>query len=200
MIKFNNSIEIIEYNKINTECICVLGCLKTKLGIKILKELLSWVPIKYHTYIVYQDPPGKLFEYPALKFAKDIAILSNKPVLYLHTKGAANNNPIQPLVRKSWKFLFYDNYQLAINSIQNNNTVYCLMTGEKNKVTWYNGFIANVDAWKNAKIIQSNNRFFYEHYIWINTNSKVVSYIKKNFETCVGVNEQLKEFIRCKKL
>jgi len=38
--------------------------------LKIEKELLKWFTPEYNVYIVYQKNPGKLFEYPALKFAQ----------------------------------------------------------------------------------------------------------------------------------
>lgn len=43
-MKFVNDIEIVEYNTADTECIAVIGCLKTDKGMRILNELLSWVP------------------------------------------------------------------------------------------------------------------------------------------------------------
>lgn len=69
---------------------------------KYVMKLLKWVQLKYHTWIVYQDYPGSLYEYPALKVAQEISLSSKKPVLYLHTKGAFNDNPSQYIVRALW--------------------------------------------------------------------------------------------------
>ena len=171
-MKFSNGIEIVEYNTSDTDCIAVIGCLKTDKGIKILQELLSWVPNKFHTYIVYQDPPGKLYEYPAMKWAKDVANLFNKPVMYIHTKGAVFTRKCSPFIRNKWKETFYDNYEECIDKL-NGKTVYCLYTGNK-KIPWYNGFIATAEAWNEAKIILSNDRWYYEHKIWENTNCNVI--------------------------
>ena len=66
--------------------ICVFGVLKTKDGIKIRDEMLQWLEPLYDVLKIEQDPPGKLVEYPAIKFACQSAIEMNEPVLYLHTK------------------------------------------------------------------------------------------------------------------
>ncbi len=174
-MKFSNGIEIEEYNTTDTEFIAVIGCLKTDKGMKILKELLSWVPNKFHTYIVYQDPPGNLYEYPAMKWAKDVAKLYNKPVMYIHTKGAVYTRLENNWVRETWKDFYLNHYDWIKKTISNNNTVCCLHTG-KTKVTWFNNFIATPDAWEQAKIIQTTDRWYYEQCIWKQTNCNVIGF------------------------
>ena len=174
-MKFSNGIEIVEYNTSDTECIAVIGCLKTDKGMIILKELLSWVPNKFHTYIVYQDPPGNLYEYPAMKWAKDVAKLFNKPVMYIHTKGAVYTRVENNWVRASWKDFYLNHFEWINKTISNNNTVYCLYTG-KTKIPWFNSFIATPDAWEKAKIIQTTDRWYYEQGIWKQTNCNVIGF------------------------
>ncbi len=174
-MKFSNGIEIVEYNTTDTECIAVIGCLKTDKGMKILKELLSWVPNKFHTYIVYQDPPGNLYEYPAMKWAKDIAKIYNKPVMYIHTKGAVYTRRENDWVRANWKDFYLNHFDWINKNISNNNTVCCLYTG-KTKIPWFNNFIATPDAWEQAKIIQTNDRWYYEQGIWKQTNCNVIGF------------------------
>ena len=164
-MKFSNGIEIVEYNTTDTECIAVIGCLKTDKGMKILQELLSWVPNKFHTYIVYQDPPGNLYEYPAMKWAKDVAKLFNKSVMYIHTKGAVYDRIETVWVRNNWKDFYLNNYEWIMKNLDKQNTVCCLFTG-KTKVPWFNSFIATPDAWEKTKIKISSDRYYFEQGIW----------------------------------
>lgn len=169
----SNRIKIEEYNTTDTECIAVIGCLKTDKGMKILQELLSWVPTKFHTYIVYQNPPGNLYEYPAMKYAKNMAALFNKPVMYIHTKGAVYNRRESVFVRNRWKKFYTDEYDWCIKQLNNGNTVCCPYTG-KTKIPWYNSFIATPDAWDKAKIIITNDRWYFEQGIWKQTDCNVI--------------------------
>lgn len=172
-MKFSNGIEIVEYNTTDTECIAVIGCLKTDKGMKILQELLSWVPNKFHTYIVYQDPPGNLYEYPAMKWAKDVAKLFNKSVMYIHTKGAVYDRIETVWVRNNWKDFYLNNYEWIMKNLDKQNTVCCLFTG-KTKVPWFNSFIATPDAWEKTKIKISNDRYYFEQGIWKETDCNVI--------------------------
>lgn len=52
-------------------------------------------------------------------------------------------------------------------------TVYCLYTGDR-KIPWYNGFVATADAWHEASIVRSTNRWYYEHDIWRKTDYNVI--------------------------
>lgn len=94
-----------------------------------------------------------MVEYPAIKYACDTAIEMNEPVLYLHTKGAANPKTwIQIPTRKIWKQEFGD-LDRAKKLFQIANTdkplVVCPFSG-KGRETWFNGFIINPNA---AKIL-----------------------------------------------
>ena len=152
-----------------TPVICILGVLDNDRGKVIKQELLSWVTHKYDCIAVNQEPPGRLFEYPALFIAQQTSISTGKPVLYLHTKGAANPNNVynQERVRKLWRFEFdvhYEDYMKFINS--GDRVVACPFTGTKTHTTWMNGFIATPDAWKaadNIKPPKFGDRYPYEH-------------------------------------
>lgn len=194
-MKFSNGIEIVEFNTLDTECIAVIGCLKTEKGMKILKELLTWVPTKFHTYIVYQEPPGKLFEYPAIKVAQDLSIIHNKSVLYIHTKGAAIDRKESPFIRNKWKELFLDNYVWCIDNLEKENTILCNFTG-RNKITWYNGFFANASAWKNAKITKESDRYFYEQRIWNKPNFNVIGKDTNEAHNAIQMTALMKELIK----
>ena len=107
--KSYNSIKIkhkTNKNKSNKE-ICVFGVLVNDKGLQIEKSLLSWLLPEYDVYCVYQKFPGILFEYPALRFAQWFTIKENKSItLYIHTKGAFNQNLIQEKIRAVWKHEF----------------------------------------------------------------------------------------------
>ena len=137
--------------------ICVFGVLKTKDGIKIRDEMLQWLEPLYDVLKIEQDPPGKLVEYPAIKFACQSAIEMNEPVLYLHTKGAANPNTwIQVPTRHVWKKEFGDKeraeklFEIARDCPD--PMVVCPFSGT-GRETWFNGFIINPKA---AKILLEN--------------------------------------------
>lgn len=164
----------------------VLGVLKTKRGLVIRDEILE--NLKEHNFLkIEQDPPGKLAEYPALKYAIKMAIDLNEPVLYLHTKGAFNEIPYipkipnrksidtfmpngatlkdwQPCVRKMWYHEFGKNIDKYLETVNlNKPIVACPYTGS-GKATWQNGFIMNPLAAKELhKIFHfTANRYWYE--------------------------------------
>ena len=159
MISLPN-VQIIEYNNKETELYCVLGCLRNERGLQIRDEMLKWIQLKYHTWIVYQDYPGSLYEYPALKFAQEISLSSKKPVLYLHTKGAFNDNPSQYIVRALWWQTFFNLYTECIKYLKEYDVV-CPFTGAT-KITWYNGFIATPTGWSNVNIQPETDRYIFE--------------------------------------
>lgn len=187
-------IEIEEFNKNDTDCICVIGCLFNENGKKILNELLSWTTLKYHTYIVYQKMPGNLYEYPALKFAKDISKLYNKPVLYIHTKGAYYNRKESPYIRNIWKELFYSRYNYCYEKIKDSNTLCCPYTG-KTKIPWYNGFIASTSAWDSIDLKYNANRFYYEDRLWNKTNVNFIGYFNDKLNNANEMNNYIKKCI-----
>lgn len=187
--------------------LCVLGVLKTKAGLEIKKEMLSWLEKYYDVTCVEQDPPGVLFEYPAIKKAIELAIEKNEPVLYIHTKGAANKvvpgyrtldmerkcNKMpkgtkcadsQIIFRKMWKKEFGENRQKYIDAVNTDKpTVSCPYTG-KEKITWKNAWIINPAAAK--ELLKTfhidKNRFYYER-MFTNTDIDVVGIIENNVDT-----------------
>lgn len=151
----------------NSDIICVFGCLLTEAGKKIKQEMLEWILPKYDCYVVNQEAPGELFEYPALLMAKKISKMYNKPVLYLHTKGAANSKNIydQNKCRMIWKDEFINHYNEYFAELKKDKKiakVLCPFTGSE-KSTILNGFIANVIAWKKVNIPEPIERYRYEH-------------------------------------
>ena len=130
--------------------LCVFGVLENNNGKKIEKEMLEWLIPNYNVYIVYQKFPGKLFEYPALKFAQYLINKKNETVLlYIHTKGAfyPKRKNIQNVVRQLWKYEYSGkNKNKYISPIINNLTdVTTMFSGDK-KITWFNGFFASQRA------------------------------------------------------
>jgi hypothetical protein len=82
---------------------CVLGVLKSPRGLQIRDEMLSWLLKEYNVYYVEQEMPGKLFEYPALRFAQWLCTEKDcEDVLYVHTKGAGRPSDVQKKIRKMW--------------------------------------------------------------------------------------------------
>ena len=71
-ILINNTIKIIHQNNenIKNKFLCVFGVLENENGLAIEKEMNEWLLPEYNVYTVYQKYPGKLFEYPALRFAQ----------------------------------------------------------------------------------------------------------------------------------
>lgn len=66
--------------------LAVMGVLKTQRGLIIKERISKYLRSRFNILYVEQEPPGKLFEYPAIKYALKLAIDMNEPVLYLHTK------------------------------------------------------------------------------------------------------------------
>lgn len=159
-MKLNDTIQIVEHNKCNTKINCVLGCLRSETGMKICHELISWLQLRWHVWIVYQDYPGCLYEYPALKYAQDIASQFSKPVLYVHTKGAFNDNPFQRDVRALWWKVFFMQYDNCLHAIDKYDVI-CPFTGPS-KITWFNGFIASPKGWGNVTIQPETDRYVFE--------------------------------------
>lgn len=166
--------------------ICVFGVLLTEEGKKIKSEMLEWLDQFYEVTIVEQEPPGDKFEYPAIKRAAELSVEKNSPVLYIHTKGAANKVPgwsarmlnkkfkvpstakpedCQKTIRNMWKNEFtgkrLEEYLNRCNT--DKPTVCCPYTG-KEKITWFNAWIINPSAAKYVlKNIRVDNwRWYYE--------------------------------------
>ena len=147
----------------------VIGCLMTESGKQIKGEMLQALAC-HNLFPVEQEPPGKLAEYPALYYAIQMALDTKSPILYVHTKGAANSIPFippipgrksipdfmpfgatlrdwQPTVRKMWYHEFtgckLNEYITVVSTDM--PMVACPFTG-KGKATWLNGFIMNCSA------------------------------------------------------
>ena len=187
--------------------ICILGCLDTKNGLIICKEMRSWLDTEHDVFEVHQEPPGKLFEYPAIKCAVNAAITVNEPVLYLHTKGAYNLIPThykvsmmapcvnfpkeakpedcQRIVRNMWKHEFTgESLQQYIKEANvNEPRVVCPFTGPE-KYTWQNGFIINPSAAKEIKkfLKLETKRHYYETMLKDKPTIKVIGIRNNNIK------------------
>lgn len=168
--------------------LCVFGVLKTETGLRIKQEMLSWLNPLYNVLCIEQDPPGTMFEYPAIKYALKLSIEMNEPVLYIHTKGAAHKNMkyySQDKIRKLWKMYFGN--ENTIKSIFNifENTeeplVICHFTG-KTKATWFNSFFINPSAAKMVNLKEPNKvqRYYYEQGIFKNSDINVYGLLRND--------------------
>ena len=93
-------------NKSN-KIVCVFGILVTNYGLQIANSMLNWLLTEYDVYCVYQLYPGRIYEYPALRFAQWLSLNYNKSIIiYLHTKGAANRIYYNAKIRTFWKIEF----------------------------------------------------------------------------------------------
>lgn len=149
------------------KCLCVLGVLRTSLGVKIKEEMLEWLTPLYDVTTVEVDPPNNVeFEYPFLKKACEVSIDSTEPVLYLHTKGAACDNPTQSLVRELWKREFGENRDeyFTIAARIDYAVAVAPLTSLKNSICWFNGFVMNYDAalQMNKVLKIQTDRYWYE--------------------------------------
>lgn len=147
--------------------LCVLGVLKTDLGIKIKEEMLEWLVPLYDVTTVEVDPPNNVeFEYPFLKKACEASIDSEQPILYLHTKGAACNNQTQPLVRKLWRHEFSTMHDLYFDTVSKFSEAVAVapFTSLANSICWFNGFVMNYAAAEQIdnKLRIAIDRYWYE--------------------------------------
>lgn len=157
---------------------CVFGILKTVEGINIADEMRKWLLPMYKVIEVRQNPPGELYEYPALSLAFDLAAKCNEPVLYIHTKGAANVSPIQGEIRRMWKNELgsvesLEKY-LRLVDIQTPRIATPIMSEKKD--TWFNAFIINAAAGRilRDKVRPEEHRHVFE-YVARGTDVEVVS-------------------------
>lgn len=129
---------------------CVLGVLKTEEGLRIKEEMLAWLEPVYDVTLVEVDPPNDIeFELPFIKKACEVAIESNEPVLYLHTKGAAMQNGAQALVREFWHKIFTNEADSYFKYVDTDIAVCSAPIVSRVKhACWFNGFIMNVTAAK----------------------------------------------------
>ena len=159
--------------------IAVLGCLKTTVGLAIKQEMLSWLAPMYNVIAVDQEVPGTLYEYPAMQLAFDLSAKLAQPVLYLHTKGAANNHPVQEHIRQMWKNEFGNKEKLQkyLDLLTPGPKLSTILMSPVGKCTWFNAFICNPEA---AKILSEYIRPTESRYDFecIARNTEVVSPFK----------------------
>lgn len=162
--------------------ICIFGVLVNQNGMKIEKEMLKWLLPEYDIYIVYQKYPGKLYEYPGLRFAQWIIQSLNKTILlYLHTKGAFYPHKFQSTIREFWMNEFkYPRNQIYIQAILKNKSDISIPF-RKNISTWYNGMLISKRAFDLIPEIEVNkNRYFYEGGVFNVNNIRIKGIINDN--------------------
>lgn len=169
-----DGIEYIKRFDIHTKPFCVLGVLKTQNGLSIEREMLMWLTKSFDVYSVRQEPPGELFEYPALKFMKELCERKHCYCLYLHTKGAANGGKTQRRIRNMWRYEIEHNIDAYIKPLDSDDPVVTTqLTGERMH-TWYNMFFANESAMRTVDLSRPNsNRMVYE-YLFRNSPTKII--------------------------
>ena len=174
----NKTIKIVHKGNKNLEkkILCIFGVLENENGYNIEKEMLKWLLPEYDVYCVYQKYPGKLYEYPAIRFAQYIVNYKNINIaLYIHTKGAFFPSLIQSDIRNIWKNEYTGFNKLNyINPLKNNIVdVTCILTN-KGKITWFNSFFASKKGFNYLdKIKPSNNRYNFESQ-FSKTNAKIL--------------------------
>ena len=142
---------------------CVFGAVDTPNGRAIADEMLAWITPEYNTHVVWHD--GRMFEYHALRYAQELAMREDIPVLYLHTKGACNKPERSALIRKMWRREFGGCKNYYFTALGDAPRVICPFTGP-DRIHRYNGFVANAAAWRAIPTIQPNeNRMVFEH-LW----------------------------------
>lgn len=140
---------------------CILGVLLTPAGLEIEQYMLSWLTQAYNVIAVRQPAPGTMFEYPALRYAQLYAIQNNEPVLYLHTKGAANPCRTQRRILNLWKNEFIDSKPAYEKHLAEADVL--LPFSGPEQFTWLNGFIATPKAYAAIPpIVLSQDRYVYE--------------------------------------
>lgn len=151
-----------KYSK-NSE-VCIFGILANEKGLEIANLMIKWLLPEYDVYCVYQKYPGKLFEFPALRFAQWLSLVYNiKIILYIHTKGAFHQASYQQKVRKLWKYEFTSpRKNIYIKLIENNLTDISLPF-RAGPCTWFNGMFISNRAFSYINPIKFNkNRWSYE--------------------------------------
>lgn len=158
--------------------ICVLGVLKTEEGLRVKDEMLHWLRPVHNVYAVEQEAPGALYEFPAMALAFEMCHKAQAPVLYIHTKGAANPHMVQGMVRKMWQGEFGNQQKMKeyLDLVQTDEPrLACPVMGDDSQ-TWFNAFVINPAA---ASVLRdtvrpSADRYFFEC-VARNTSVKVVS-------------------------
>ena len=168
----------------------VMGVLKTAKGLIIKERLTKYLKPRFDILYIEQEPPGKLYEYPAIKYALKLAIEMDEPVLYIHTKGASDPHHMwyQTPVKKLWEQEFgtkkvEDSYKKVCCA---EPTIICPIAGTHNE-TWWNGMIINPSAANlilptlktpnvlTDRVVSPNSRWYYEEFMCRLPNLKVIS-------------------------
>lgn len=184
--------------------LCVFGVLKTPKGLVIKDKITNYLTKRFNILYIEQEPPGKLFEYPAIKYALRMAIEMNEPVLYIHTKGAADpqHTWYQTIAKQMWEHEFgTDKVYTIYNTLSSTSEpmIACPVVGQNN-ATWFNGKMINPAA---AKIISETfhfdkNRYYYEWDMQKDTRIRVIGTLAKEpiYSPALGRTDvaQLKEF------
>ena len=177
----NNDIKIKHLTKNRkNKILCIFGVLVNIKGIIIENEMLDWLLPEYDIYCVYQKYPGKLYEYPYLRFAQWIMRALNKTIiLYLHTKGAFHSTPGQLKVRKLWMNEFTNpRNKFYIQPILKNITDISVPFRE-GKCTWFNGMFISKRAFDLIPEVSiEKRRHFYEGGIFSLINIRIKGIIK----------------------
>lgn len=158
-----NEIVINKHFSEHTKIYCVLGVLLSDEGITIKNEMLEWLIPEYDVITVEQELPGKLYEYPAINYAVNLAKETKELCLYVHTKGAANNGSIQEKIRNMWKQEFVENKNYYLNKFsqhKNDAVIICPFTGP-DKNTWFNGFYITPEAARKTQELSFQPRRHY---------------------------------------
>ena len=161
-----NSIKIVHKpKKYSTKKeICIFGVLCNDRGLKIEKSLLNWLLPEYDVYCVYQKYPGKLYEYPALRFSQWFSQTKNiSIILYIHTKGAFHSSITQDIIREIWKHEFTKPKKGIYISLLKNNYTDIALPFRYGISTWFNGMFISLNAFNLINEIEFiKNRWHYE--------------------------------------
>ena len=172
-------IERLNYLGFNMKLLCVFGVLRTEKGLLIKEKISNYLRDRFEILYIEQEPPGVLFEYPAIKCALETSVSKNKSVLYIHTKGAADPNRAwyQTPAKKLWEHEFGTDkvYDIFDKLNVDEPLIACPVIGPNNE-TWYNGKVINPSA---AKIILETfhfdkDRFYYEWFMHLDPRIKSI--------------------------
>lgn len=168
---YNNSYNTIKIKHLthkkhsSNSIVCIFGILVNDKGIEIQKSMLKWLLPEYDVYCIYQKYPGCLYEYPALRFAQWFTIMFNiSYILYVHTKGAFNQNTNHEEVRALWKHEFNKPRNIIYTQFLEKNIYDITLPFRSGICTWYNGMFISYRAFNSIDTIKYyyNNRFYYE--------------------------------------
>lgn len=159
--------------------LCVFGVLKNPRGLFIRDRISEYLKKRFDIFYVEQDPPGVMFEYPAIRCALNMAIKMNEPVLYIHTKGAVDPHKMwyQKPAKQIWEHEFGTDKAFEIfEKIDVSEPIIATPLVGPNNATWYNAKVINPSA---AKIILESfhftkDRYFYEWDMQSDNRIKVI--------------------------